>query len=1085
MVSTSDWNSKQLARLLEVGEQGGCPPAERSPAWQPPDADTHGDSSRTDRTPPPLSQALGGYELLGQIGRGAMGAVFKARQKSMDRVVALKVLPQRLARNKEFVARFLREARSAGRLTEPSIVQAFDAGEADGYYYIAMEYIDGPCLDDHLQTAGALPERQALEIARDIARALGYAHAVGLIHRDVKPANILMTSAGEAKLADLGLARESIVGGDSSLTNVGVALGTPDYMAPEQVRGDADIDGRCDVYSLGGTLYHLLVGRPPFKGGTRAEVMSKHLTEPVPDARQANPQVSPAANAIIKKAMAKQRDARYADASEMLADIDAALAGRRVSAPAAGAGPTQSTALSRARARRSRPISRKLTYAGAVAAAVLLFGLSIALFAGSKDRLVARPSTDTPAAQVPTTGPGSAGPDSPALGPKPATVLKEAKAALVAARNQAAALTGAEDYDGAIALLNNLPGRFSSVLGDSVEQTVERLKAEADARVQAAFDEAGKLGAAGKFPEALARLERLESLRYAPASPKIQQQRARLVNEQKQWTDAERQRTVAPALAGIEKLLDQIDVAAREDPARAKELAEAALKDPALKPAGEALTAAARIGTIVGTFGERRRADLVLSLKRLVGQRVVLETKDGKKGGKVKSVTDTEIAFDKSFKIGDIVRERPDEVVLIADLAGDTLKEHRPRLEPRTPDECIAVAILAMASGDAATMAAALQGATEHPLHKRYAARLETAQAEHREYLAKVAWRPLALYAAKSRLQAAEIKKGSALLDAFEGAHGTTRFAASQSKVVLRLRSLLNPTFTKWPFGSADARRRQKEAAAALGVPVIKTVDLGRGVELELVLIPAGEFMMGTLESAETIAKRSNYKNAGAAQYTGEQPQHRVRITRPFYIGKHEVTNGQWQAVTGKRTKTLSFRGMKHPADTVSWNECQDFLNKLNDRVKGLGAFTFPTEAEWEFACRAGTATAFYTGRTISTDVANYLGNTGYDNGPKGTFRNKTIPVGSFRPNAFGLYDMHGNAEEWCADWYGEDYYRSSPKDDPKGPPSGRKRVIRGGSYRTTPAHTRSSSRAQDEPQVGYYSYSLRVVLRIPPKKDR
>ena len=717
-------------------------------------------------------QTLGGYELLGKIGQGAMGAVFMARQTSMDRVVALKVLPQRLAKNKDFVARFLREARSAGKLNQPSIVQAFDAGEADGYYYIAMEYIDGPGLDDLLETDGALSEQRALEIVRDIARALGYAHRAGLIHRDVKPANILLTTEGEAKLADLGLARESIVDGDSSLTNVGVALGTPDYMAPEQVRGDGDIDGRCDIYALGATLYHLLIGRPPFKGGTRAEVMSKHLTEQAPNPRKANPQISLAAMTIIKKAMSKEPDARYADASEMLAAIEAAIEGE--SAAVAGSDTGRGTALSRARERKNQPINKKWLYAGGAAAAVVVLGALIAVFTGPKDRTRASQPTENPSktVQKPAVTPkktaaetdaerlaavrkwarnhpgeydaairsyrnvvaqlttpalkNEAEAELQALKRKRAAAMKEAKAALASARSRAAALAKAGDYDGAIAVFNNLPERFSYVLGNSANEEAAQLRDEADAKVQAALDEAARLGAAGKFPEALARLKQLEPLRYEPTSKEINQRRAHLRTEQERLAKTEQQRIIAAALARVGALLDQVDAAARDNPARAKELAKAALKDPALKPAGNALTTAARVGILVGTLGERRHNALVECLKKkLVGQRVIIETKHGKKGGKVKSVSGTQIVLDKSFKIGDTVKERPDEIVLIADLTGNTLKKYCPKLEPKTPDESVACAVLAMARGDAAVMAAALDACKQHPLHGRYAGKLQ------------------------------------------------------------------------------------------------------------------------------------------------------------------------------------------------------------------------------------------------------------------------------------------------------------------------------------------------------------------------
>jgi len=269
-------------------------------------------------------KSVGGFEILGKIGQGGMGAVFKARQVSMDRVVALKVLPQRLAKNKGFVERFLREARAAAKLDHPNIIQAIDAGHADGYYYFAMEYVEGETLQGLLQRAGALREVRAFEIVRDVLRGLERAHAAGIIHRDVKPDNILITATGQAKLADLGLARETQQV-DAGLTQAGTALGTPSYISPEQVRGETELDGRTDLYALGATLYHLLVGRPPYTGGTGNEVMAKHLSEPIPDPRKDDPTVSYEAGRIVRKAMAKESDARYATARDMRIDVEQRL----------------------------------------------------------------------------------------------------------------------------------------------------------------------------------------------------------------------------------------------------------------------------------------------------------------------------------------------------------------------------------------------------------------------------------------------------------------------------------------------------------------------------------------------------------------------------------------------------------------------------------------------------------------------------------------------------------------------------------------------------------------------------------------
>ena len=702
---------------------------------------------------------LGGYELLNEVGRGAMGAVFKARQRSMNRIVALKVLPQRLAKNAEFVARFLREAQSAARLNHVNIVQAFDAGQAGGYYYLSMEFVEGPCLDKLLRTSGALSEQRALEIVRDIARALEAAHGAGLIHRDVKPANILLTPQGEAKLADLGLARESVAKGGGELTNIGVALGTPDYMAPEQVRGEGDIDGRCDIYSLGATLYHLLTGQPAFKGGTRAEIMAMHLRDPMPDPRDLRAQVSPAAAAIVKRATEKERSGRYATASAMLADIEAAIASKRVSVASAGH-TTAVTSRSRTRPRARRQGSKTWLTIGGAVAAVVVIGLFIALSGGPDNgagsgpgaaqlaaaqkavqdqkllavlRKWAKEHPDEYATGMSRYGSSIKKMTTPAVKLQAEDDVRElrrklgdaAQAAFAPLKERAAELAKTGDYDGAIASFDKLPAQFAPVLAGSVKKAKGQLQTEADAKIEVVVAEARKLGADEKYDNALARLKQLGGLRYAAGQPKISAVRAELIADRGGQAEAARQRARDEASGKVGELLGAIDAAAKSNPAKAKELANAALKDDALKPAGAELTAAARVGTLVADLDERRRAALAASLKKLMGRPVVLETKHGKKGGRVKSVSGREAVLEKSFTIGGVVHKQPDEVVPFADLTGEMLKKYGTAPEPNTPNGAIAAAILAMASENWERMKSALAGAPGHPLHGRYAEKLD------------------------------------------------------------------------------------------------------------------------------------------------------------------------------------------------------------------------------------------------------------------------------------------------------------------------------------------------------------------------
>ena len=271
-------------------------------------------------------QQIPGYRIESKLGSGAMAHVFKARQLSLDRQVAIKILPPQLSENPEYVERFYKEGKAAAKLNHPNIVQAIDVGEAGPYHYFVMEYVDGPTLYDELEAHKVFSEQEALRIILQIARALEHAHKHGLIHRDVKPKNIMITKDGRAKLADMGLAR---VAADekTAQAEAGRAFGTPYYISPEQIRGEVDIDFRADIYSLGATLYHLITGRVPFDGPTPAAVMHKHLKDPLTPPDHVNTSLSAGIGEVVEVMMAKDREERYASTSDLLLDLEAIQAG--------------------------------------------------------------------------------------------------------------------------------------------------------------------------------------------------------------------------------------------------------------------------------------------------------------------------------------------------------------------------------------------------------------------------------------------------------------------------------------------------------------------------------------------------------------------------------------------------------------------------------------------------------------------------------------------------------------------------------------------------------------------------------------
>jgi beta-lactam-binding protein with PASTA domain/tRNA A-37 threonylcarbamoyl transferase component Bud32 len=281
---------------------------------------------------------LGGrYELDGVVGRGGMAEVYRARDIRLDRIVAVKTLREDLARDATFQARFRREAQSAASLNHPSIVAVYDTGEDESgptpVPYIVMEYVDGRTLRELLRDDRRLLPERALEITDGVLRALDYSHRNGIVHRDIKPGNVMLTRSAEVKVMDFGIAR-AVSDAQATMTQTAQVIGTAQYLSPEQARGER-VDARSDLYSTGCLLYELLTGRPPFTGDSPVAIAYQHVREnPVPPS-QLDPEIPSWADSIVLKAMAKDPAERYQSAAEMRTDIQRALSGVPVAAPPA------------------------------------------------------------------------------------------------------------------------------------------------------------------------------------------------------------------------------------------------------------------------------------------------------------------------------------------------------------------------------------------------------------------------------------------------------------------------------------------------------------------------------------------------------------------------------------------------------------------------------------------------------------------------------------------------------------------------------------------------------------------------------
>ncbi len=267
----------------------------------------------------------GRYQVVRKIGAGGMANVYLAEDQELGRRVAIKILNDRHAGDDQFIERFRREAKNAAALSHPNIVSIYDRGEAEGTYYIAMEFLDGRSLKELIVQRGPAPITVAVEYARQILSALGFAHRHGIVHRDIKPHNVLVDAEGRVKVTDFGIARA----GASQMTEAGSIVGTAQYLSPEQARGTS-VDQRSDVYSLGIVLYELLTGTLPFNGDTPVEIAMKHLST-VPEAPSARrPEIPRDLDLIVTRALAKDPDDRYQSAEEMDADLERFLRGAAV-----------------------------------------------------------------------------------------------------------------------------------------------------------------------------------------------------------------------------------------------------------------------------------------------------------------------------------------------------------------------------------------------------------------------------------------------------------------------------------------------------------------------------------------------------------------------------------------------------------------------------------------------------------------------------------------------------------------------------------------------------------------------------------
>ncbi len=914
-----------------------------------------------------IGKVLGHFKLKSLLGEGSMGVVFEAQDIHLKRTVALKVLRRRIVgtSDNDRVTMFLREARAAAAINHPNIVQIHEIANLQGWWYLAMEYLDAGNLHALVKTSGPLAHTRFCSAFADAALGLSEAHDAGIIHRDIKPQNLMLTRKGRCKVADFGLVKFD---DPNDLFHVNSrAVGTPQYIAPEvMLRKPAT--GASDVYSLGCAMYFCLAGRPPYLTANRKDYYNLHVEAPIPDVRTLAPETPESIARLIAQAMAKR--------------------------------PTD------------RPLAMQLAHALTTELAQAGIDLNATL-TGQIPAITLPSSNPTPPPPAPAQLPQASQPSGPA--PSLASLSDPA----IHARNRKLLI-------GASALLavslSVLAGAIWTVTGASAPVAPAASPAAQaptpEAQIQNLLDEA----ASRLAPLAAVSQEPGIAVPYAQAL----QLKAEAEGHLRQGRLQRARDSAAPLLEGANALV--LLNAQRLSALKVSQAANAA-------------------GAAANAAGAPREAVEEMS-----------------------KAAQSEAQGQRSFALGDFASAQTAwnnaasqyAVAETKALAWSALNQHKSTLAKTLASDDARLAPQAAAQAqallDKATQAAQTQDpATAVDLLRQANGTLDTA------------------------IQAARLAKAQA--DARQAALLNTKI----SDLFTKARENDNPQQGKAALAALDellalqpSHAQAKELQAK--IKTYYTLKPGQTIvnsaKMALAYIPPGEFLMG---SPPDEPGRKD-----------DERRHKVKLTRGFFMSVTEVTQAQWQDVMGKDYKSPDgihpddirggrFLGDDLPVDGVSYAEALAFCQRLSQREGKT--YRLPTEAQWEYAARAGTNTAFNAGPSLTADQANIDGYEPFPGAASSASRMKTLYVGTFAANAWGLKDMHGNVMEWTSDLYAQ--YPVTDVTDPKGPeesgpPEQLSRVLRGGSWKHYATQARCANRSFYSPVLKANYIGLRVILETP-----
>jgi len=975
---------------------------------------------------------FGEYTVLDEIGAGGMGRVFKARHRTMERGVAIKVLSSRTMDSPEAIKRFHQEVKAAAKLMHPNIVTAHDASEHHGIHYLVMEHVEGSDLAKVVKGQGPLPVARALDYVTQAARGLEYAHERGIIHRDIKPANLLVDPGGTLKLSDMGLARISrprepnATASLDQVTSGEQMMGTCAFMAPEQATDAHGVDGRADVYSLGCTLYFLLTGRSPYRGETVMETLLAHREAEIPSLGEARPEVPPELDGVFRKMLAKKPEERQQTMGAVVADLEACAA--RLEEPAGeaqAAAPQAAAPQSDVAEAQPRPDAEATDTAS------------------QEWRQATRPII-SPAERPVEPRAGRKKPPIAALVGLAALLvavafgvvftLKTSEGTVIVEVDQPGAEVSIDD--GKITITTPDDGQPVHVRVEKGTHTLTVTKGGFQTRVE-------KFTIASRGREAV----RVELVPRKSSPP------AERVNHALEFDG----RSACVKLPLRLPVVEQLTLEAWVVP-----YSQISSRSCSILSNADSSGVSLELGypdertwhfTVHDASGYRKAAS---DQPPVIGKRTHLAgVFDGKR---VRLFVDGQIVPTEAEM------ESPPKTSLLPLAIGANPEES----DPFKADYFFRGVIDEVRVSFCARY------------DKRFTPQERLEPDEH----------TLALYHFDEG-------SGNVLQDSSGNGHHGEIVGAKWGKVedLAAEADAERPPLAVAPFTPEQAKQHQQQWADHLGVPV----QFENSIGMKMVLIPPGEFMMGSTEEevAKTLeeGKEQAWARELAGDLSSESSQHPIRISKPFFLSVHEVTVGHFgefveatgyetEAETDSRGGTgfvedagesrfeqrpyFNWRNPgfeqtdQHPVNTVSWNDTTTFCNWLSK--KEGRAYRLPTEAEWEFSCRSGSRTRWYFGEDEAKlgEYAWYLGET-------------SMPVGQKLSNGFGVFDMYGNVGEWCSDWNGE--YSPSLADDPVGPSSGTHRVLRGGAFNHYPVLVRSAFRYCSNPSCGFVNVGFRPIL--------